>query len=131
MPRRRAHGIGPTTCGGDRAGKIRQGHYSGGNMTTADQDGGAPRFERAFLGVLLSGGALAGMAQMAIVPALPQLAARYADGGDGTFIAQQVMTVAGPAMAVGGPLLGWLAGFTGKRNMLLLSSLLYAVAGLA
>src|SRR5579859_5628734 len=100
-------------------------------MTVANQDAGPIRFEGAFIGVLLSGGALAGMAQMAIVPALPELAAHYADGGDGTFIAQQVMTVAGPAIAVGGPLLGWLAGFTGKRNMLLISSLLYAVAGLA
>jgi len=100
-------------------------------MTVANQNTGPIRFEGAFLGVLLSGGALAGMAQMAIVPALPELAARYAGSGDGTFIAQQVMTVAGPAMAVGGPLLGWLAGFTGKRNMLLISSVLYAVAGLA
>jgi MFS family permease len=70
------------------------------------------------------------MAQMAIVPALPQLAARYADAGDGTFIAQQVMTVAGPALAVGAPLLGWLAGIVGKRNVLLVSSLFYAIAGI-
>jgi len=100
-------------------------------MTVANQDAGPIRFEGAFIGVLLSGGALAGMAQMAIVPALPELAARYADAGDGTFIAQQVMTVAGPALAVGGPLLGWVAGMVGKRNVLLVSSLLYAVAGIA
>jgi MFS family permease len=100
-------------------------------MTVANQDAGPIRFEGAFIGVLLSGGALAGMAQMAIVPALPELAARYADAGDGTFIAQQVMTVAGPALAVGGPLLGWLAGMVGKRNVLLVSSLLYAITGIA
>lgn len=99
-------------------------------MTVANQNAAPVRFETAFIGVLLSGGALAGMAQMAIVPALPQLAARYADAGDGTFIAQQVMTVAGPALAVGAPLLGWLAGIVGKRNVLLVSSLLYAVAGI-
>jgi MFS family permease len=40
------------------------------------------------------------------------------------------MTVAGPALAVGAPLLGWLAGIVGKRNVLLVSSLLYAVAGI-
>jgi MFS family permease len=100
-------------------------------MTTVNEGAGPIRFEGAFIGVLLSGGALAGMAQMAIVPALPALAARYADAGDGTFIAQQVMTVAGPALAVGAPLLGWLAGIVGKRNVLLVSSLLYAVAGIA
>ncbi len=100
-------------------------------MTVANQNAGPIRFEGALLGVLLSGGALAGMAQMAIVPALPQLAARYADTGDGTFIAQQVMTVAGPALAVGGPLLGWLSGMIGKRNVLLITALLYAIAGIA
>jgi MFS family permease len=100
-------------------------------MSVANEAVAPIRFEGAFIGVLLSGGALAGMAQMAIVPALPAIAARYADAGDGTFIAQQVMTVAGPALAVGAPLLGWLAGFVGKRNVLLVSSLLYAVAGIA
>jgi len=100
-------------------------------MTVVNQDAAPIRFEGAFIGVLLSGGALAGMAQMAIVPALPQLGTHFADGGDGTFIAQQVMTVAGPAIAVGGPLLGWLSGFIGKRNVLLITSLVYAIAGIA
>jgi len=100
-------------------------------MTVANQNAAPVRFETAFIGVLLSGGALAGMAQMAVLPALPELAVRYADVGDGTFIAQQVMTVAGPALAVGGPLLGWLAGIVGKRNVLLVSSLLYAITGIA
>ena len=87
--------------------------------------------ELARLFVFLSGGALTAMAQMAILPSLPQLAARFAGEGDGPFIAQQVMTVAGPALAIGAPVSGWLAGIVGKRKLLLISSLLYAIAGVA
>jgi MFS family permease len=91
----------------------------------------SPSFGRVRLAVLVSGGGLAGMAQMAIVPSLPQLAAHFADKGDGTFIAQQIMTIAGPALAIGAPLFGWLAGTFGKRPIFLLSALLYALAGIA
>jgi len=91
----------------------------------------SPGLGRMRLAVLVSGGGLAGMAQMAIVPSLPQLAAHFADKGDGTFIAQQIMTIAGPALAIGAPLFGWLAGTFGKRPIFLLSALLYALAGIA
>jgi MFS family permease len=90
---------------------------------------GSPGVGRLGLAVLLSSGALGGMAQMAIVPALPQLAAQYSGEGDGQFIAQSVMTVAGPAITIGAPLLGWLAGKIGNRAVLLMSALLYAAAG--
>jgi MFS family permease len=86
---------------------------------------------RAGLMALLFGGGLAGMAQMTIVPSLPQLATRFADAGDGAFIAQQIMTITGPALAIGAPLLGWLAGYLGKRNVLLASALVFALAGIA
>jgi MFS family permease len=91
----------------------------------------SPNLDRVRLAVLVSGGGLAGMAQMAIVPSLPQLAAHFADKGDGTFIAQQIMTIAGPALAIGAPLFGWMAGHVGKRPIFLLSALLYAFAGIA
>jgi MFS family permease len=81
--------------------------------------------------VFLSGGALTAMAQMAILPSMPQLAARFAGEGDGPFIAQQVMTVAGPALAIGAPLSGWLSGIVGNRALLLVCAVLYAIAGLA
>src|SRR5579859_398560 len=102
-------------------------------IATGDAGGGAgsPGVGRLGLAVLLSSGALGGMAQMAIVPSLPQLAAQYSSQGDGAFIAQTVMTVAGPAITIGAPLLGWLAGRIGNRSVLLISALLYAVSGAA
>jgi len=94
-----------------------------------------PGLEIARLIVLLSGGALAAMVQLAILPSLPQIAAHYAQQGtavlDGASIAQLVMTVAAPTIVVGAPLIGWLSGRIGKRRALLASALLYALAGAA
>jgi predicted MFS family arabinose efflux permease len=80
--------------------------------------------------VLLSGGILGAMVQLAIVPALPGMAEYFTAGGrDGTFAAQNVTTIAAPAMGLGAPLVGWLAGRLGKRRILLVSALVYALAG--
>ena len=94
-----------------------------------------PGLEIARLIVLLSGGALAAMVQLAILPSLTEIAAHYAGQGkavlDGASIAQLVMTVAAPTIVVGAPLIGWLSGRIGKRPALLASALLYAFAGAA
>jgi MFS family permease len=45
--------------------------------------------------------------------------------------AQNVMTISALAMAFGAPLIGWLAGRFGKRPTLLVSLLVYGLAGLA
>jgi MFS family permease len=80
--------------------------------------------------VLLAGGILGAMVQLAIAPALPGMAAYFTAGGqDGTFVAQNVTTIAAPAMALGAPLVGWLAGRLGKRRVLLASAIAYALAG--
>ncbi len=85
--------------------------------------------------VLLSGGALAAMLQMVILPSLTQIAAHFSGQGGGMFdgatIAQLVMTIAAATLMVGAPLIGWLAPLVGKRNILLASALLYAIAGVA
>ena len=82
--------------------------------------------------VLMGGPVLAGMVQLAILPALPGMAAHFtALGQDGTFVAQNVTTIAAPAMALGAPLIGWLASRFGKRPTLLASVLVYAFAGVA
>ena len=85
--------------------------------------------------VLLSGAALAAMVQLAILPSLTQMAAYFSSQGTGAFdsatIAQTVMTIAAPTMAVGGPLASWLIGRSSKRTVLLASLLLYAFAGAA
>lgn len=93
----------------------------------APSSGGS--FARLF--VLLSGGILAAMVQLAILPSLTQMAAHFSDQGDGAFIAQLVTAVAAPAMAFGAPLIGWLAGVLGKRQVLLISALAFAASGVA
>jgi len=104
-------------------------------MDTARNAGGSTQFEAARLFVLLSGGALAAMVQLAILPSLTRIAAVYAGAGsgaiDGASIAQLVTTVAAPTIVLGAPIVGWLAGRVSKRLVLLVSALPFAVSGAA
>jgi len=104
-------------------------------MDVARNAGGSKLFEAARLFVLLSGGALAAMVQLAILPSLTRIAAVYAGDGsgaiDGASIAQLVTTVAAPTIVLGAPIVGWLAGRVSKRLVLLVSALLFAVSGAA
>jgi MFS family permease len=92
-------------------------------------DGSAPyRFFR--MVVLMGGAILAGMVQLAILPAMPDMGAHFAGAGhDGTLIAQYVTTISALSMAVGGPLAGIAAGRFGKRWVLLTSALAYGITG--
>jgi MFS family permease len=102
-------------------------------MGAARNAGGSTLFEAARLFVLLSGGALAAMVQLAILPSLTQIATRFSGGGggaiDGATIAQLVTTIAAPTIILGAPLVGWLAGRVGKRRVLLVSAILFALSG--
>jgi predicted MFS family arabinose efflux permease len=95
----------------------------------AETQGSAPyRFFR--MVVLMGGAILAGMVQLAILPAMPEMGAHFAgDGHDGTLIAQYVNTISALAMGVGGPLAGIAAGRFGKRWVLLVSALAYGITG--
>jgi predicted MFS family arabinose efflux permease len=86
---------------------------------------------RAFRMIVLMGGAiLAGMVQLAILPAMPEMGAHFAgDGWDGTLVAQYVTTISALSMAVGGVMAGWAAGLFGKRGVLLISALAYGITG--
>ncbi|HLG89602.1 MAG TPA: MFS transporter [Alphaproteobacteria bacterium] len=95
-------------------------------MSVASENAGV-RAARLF--VLLSGGVLAGMVQLAILPSQTQMAEHFSNQGDGALIAQYVTAIAAPTMAFGAPLIGWLASRVGKRPVLLLSALLFAVFG--
>jgi predicted MFS family arabinose efflux permease len=83
--------------------------------------------------VLLSAPVLAGAVQLAVIPAQTGMAAYFTGEGmkDGAFAAQNVMTIAAPAMAFGAPAIGWLSGLVGKRNTLLASMIIYGLAGMA
>src|ERR1700761_2469899 len=80
--------------------------------------------------VLMGGAILAGMVQLAILPAMPDMGAHFAGAGhDGTLIAQYVTTISALSMGVGGPLAGWAASRFGKRRVLLISALAYGITG--
>ena len=82
--------------------------------------------------VLLSGGILAGMVQLAITPAVTEMAADLGkSGGDGMLLALRVVTVPALVMAFGAPVTGWLAGRIGKRTVLFTSLLAFAIGGAA
>jgi len=101
-------------------------------MTAVSEDSHSFLFRTLRMIVLLSAPIMAGMVQLAVIPAQTGMAAYFAGkGGDGAFAAQLVMTVAAPSMAFGAPLIGWLAGKLGKRNTLIAAMLIYAVAGVA
>jgi len=95
----------------------------------SETQGSAPyRFFR--MVVLMGGAILAGMVQLAILPAMPEMGRHFAgDGHDGTLIAQNVTTISALAMGFGGPLAGIAAGRFGKRWVLLISALAYGITG--
>lgn len=101
-------------------------------MTAVSEDSHSFLFRALRMIVLLSAPIMAGMVQLAVIPAQTGMAAYFsAKGVDGAFAAQNVMTIAAPAMAFGAPLIGWLAGKVGKRNTLLAAMLIYGISGLA
>jgi len=100
-------------------------------MTVSDSQGSA-LFRTFRMIVLLGGAVLAGMVQLAILPAMPEMGTHFSGAGhDGTLIAQNVTTISALAMAFGGPITGWLAGLLGKRRVLLVSALLFGLSGAA
>jgi MFS family permease len=101
-------------------------------MVAVSETGGSGAMRALRMLVLMAGPVLAGMVQLAILPAMPGMADHFtALGQDGLFIAQNVTTIAAPAMALGAPFVGWLAGRLGKRPVLLATMLLYGLSGVA
>jgi MFS family permease len=81
---------------------------------------------------LLGAPVLAGMVQLAVIPPQTGMAAHFSSlGFDGKSMAQLVMTIAAPVMGFGAPVIGWLASRFGKRRVLLASTLVYGLSGLA
>ena len=101
-------------------------------MVAVAEDSGSFLFRALRMVVLLSAPVLAGMVQLAVIPAQTGMAAQFGSQGlDGTLDAQNVMTIAALAMAFGAPLVGWIAGRLGKRPTLFASMAVYGLAGLA
>jgi MFS family permease len=69
------------------------------------------------------------MVQLAITPAITQMASALGSGSEGMALALRVLTVPALVMAFGAPAIGWLAGRIGKRTVLLASLLAFSVGG--
>lgn len=81
--------------------------------------------------VAIAGPALISLVPMAMAPALPAMAAHFAEGRDGAFFAQIVMAVPALMIIVAASLSGFLAERVGRRAVMLTALVLYVVAGLA
>lgn len=79
--------------------------------------------------VVVAGPALVALIPMAAAPALPDMAQYFSGSGDGALLAQLVMTVPAITVIVAAPLMGYLAERIGRRVTLLVSLLLFAIAG--
>jgi MFS family permease len=101
-------------------------------MVAVSENSESALFRALRMVVLLSAPVLAGMVQLAVIPAQTGMSAEFTSHGlDGTLDAQNVMTIAALAMAFGAPIVGWIAGYLGKRPTLFASMAVYGLAGLA
>jgi MFS family permease len=80
--------------------------------------------------VAVAGPALIALVPMAVIPALPQMAAHFAEGRDGAFFAQMVMTAPAVMIIAATLAAGWLVDLMGRRRLLLASLVVYAFGGL-
>jgi MFS family permease len=80
-------------------------------------------------GVCIAGPALVSLVPMAAAPAMPSMAARFAEGGDGQLFAQLVMTAPAIMLILAAPLAGVLAARFGRRPTLLVSLALFVIGG--
>lgn len=78
-------------------------------------------------GALLTGGILAVIANTSLAPALPQLRAAFTEASD--LQVRLILTLPALAIVLTSPPAGWVADRYGRKPLLILSALLYALAG--
>lgn len=79
--------------------------------------------------VLLLAAVMPTMAIASLVPALPLLMREFADVAGGQFLVPMALTIPALCVALFSPLAGWVSDRVGRRNLLAVALLLYAVAG--
>ncbi len=78
---------------------------------------------------LLAVSMLTVMAGATIAPALPAMAKQFAGSANVELLVRLILTIPGLAIAIAGPLAGFLTDRVGRRPVIVVSTLLYAVAG--
>ncbi len=78
-------------------------------------------------GSLLSAGMLVVMANAALAPALPELRAAFSDASD--LQVRMILTLPALAIVLTSPFAGWAADRFGRKRLLILSALVYGLAG--
>lgn len=78
---------------------------------------------------LLAGSPLLALMFAALGPVLPMMAAHFADGNDGAFATQMIMTVPAIGVIIGGLMAGFVVDRFGPRPVLLCGLAVYGVAG--
>lgn len=84
---------------------------------------------RMALAALLAGSPLLALMFAALGPVLPMMATHFADGDDGTFATQMIMTVPAIGVIIGGLMAGFMVDRFGPRPVLLWGLGVYGVAG--
>ncbi|MCP4725757.1 MAG: MFS transporter [bacterium] len=72
---------------------------------------------------------LAVMAGAMIAPSLPLINSAFSDESNSILLSKLVLTIPALFIAIGGPIVGFIIDKYGRKNMLIFSILLYAVAG--
>jgi predicted MFS family arabinose efflux permease len=83
--------------------------------------------------LMLSGGVMLGLVVAAMSPVAHKAALYFAsrDKADGDLVAQMIVTAPSIGIIVGGPLSGWLIGFTGAKRFFLGALAIFGLAGSA
>jgi predicted MFS family arabinose efflux permease len=81
--------------------------------------------------VMLSGGVMLGFVVAAMSPVAHKAALYFAKSGDGDLVAQMIVTAPSVGIILGGPLSGWLIGWTGAKRFFLGALAVFGVAGSA
>lgn len=97
-------------------------------MASAERTGGLEFSEKV---VVVLGGVIASMALTVLNPVLPTIEKALAHSATDKMLVKQLFGVVTLAMVAGAPLGGFLVARLGMRRMLLIASLVYAVAGTA
>jgi len=100
-------------------------------MTSVALESGSVKGQAARTVVVLLGPSLGALTSLALVPAMPAIAAHFGTAGSGEMFAKMMTATPALTCLLGAPAVGWAAEQFGERRCLLLSYLIFTLAGMA